>query len=106
MIQQFDVFKNPDTADAKSRPFLLVLQSDLVAGTGLKGTVVAPLVRRTRLIGAERLNPLVMIAGDEFWLATHELFALERRKLRGKVVSLAARRDDIIAAIDMLFTGI
>jgi toxin CcdB len=104
MIQQFDVFKNPDTADARYRPFVLVLQSDLVSG--LKATVVAPLVRRTKLIGAERLNPQVMIAGEEFWLATHELFALDRRKLISKVVSLTARRDDIIAAIDMLFTGI
>jgi toxin CcdB len=104
MIQQFDVFKNPDATDAKHRPFLLVLQSDLVSG--LTATVVAPLVRRRDLTGAQRLNPLVTIAGEEFWLATHELFALDRRKLRSKVVSLAARRDDIIAAIDMLFTGI
>jgi toxin CcdB len=104
MIQQFDVFKNPDTAEAKWRPFLLVLQSDLVSG--LTATVVAPLVRRKDLIGAQRLNPLVTIAGEEFWLATHELFALDRRKLRSKVGSLAACRDDIIAAVDMLFTGI
>jgi toxin CcdB len=104
MTQQFDVFKNPDVSNAKYRPFLLVLQSDLVSS--LKATVVAPLVCRTKLTGAGRLNPLVTIAGEEFWLATHELFALDRRKLRSKVVSLAARRDDIIAAIDMLFTGI
>jgi toxin CcdB len=104
MIQQFDVFKNPDIADAKYRPFLLVLQSDLVSG--LKATVVAPMVGRTTLIGAERLNPIMAIAGEEFWLATHELFALDRRKLQSRIGSLAVRRDDIIAAIDMLFTGI
>ena len=104
MIRQFDVFKNPDTVEARHRPFLLVLQSDLLSG--LTATVVAPLVRRRDLIGAQRLNPLVTIAGEEFWLATHELFALDRRKLRSKVMSLAACRDDVIAAIDMLFTGI
>jgi toxin CcdB len=104
MIQQFDVYKNPDTTDAKYRPFLLVLQSDLVSG--LAATVVAPLVRRRDLTGAQRLNPLVRVAGEEFWLATHELFALDRQKLGSKVASLNACRDDIIAAIDMLFTGI
>jgi toxin CcdB len=104
MIRQFDVFKNPDTAEAKYRPFLVVLQSDLVSG--LTATVVAPLVKRKDMIGAQRLNTLVTIAGEEFWLATHELFALDRRMLRNSVASLAACRDDIIAAIDMLFTGI
>ena len=104
MIRQFDVFKNPDTTDAKYRPFLVVLQSDLVSD--IVTMVVAPLVRRSDMTGAQRLIPLVTIAGAEFWLATHELFALERRVLRSKVATLAPRRDDIIAAIDMLFTGI
>jgi toxin CcdB len=104
MIQQFDVIKNPDTTDAKYRPFLVVVQSDLASG--LASTVVAPLVRRQDMRGAQRLNPLVTISGEEFWLAAHELFAVERRMLRNKVATLAASRDDIIAAIDMLFTGI
>src|SRR5262245_21272380 len=104
MIQQFDLFKNPDTNDAKYRPFLVVLQSDLVSG--LTATVVAPLVARKDMRGAQRLNPVVTVSGEEFWLATNELFALDRRVLRNKVTSLAACRDEIIAAIDMLFTGI
>jgi toxin CcdB len=104
MIQQFDVIKNPDTTDAKYRPFLVVLQSDLVSG--LVSIVVAPPVRRRDMKGAQRLNPLMKVSGEEFWLATHELFALERRMLRNKVATLATNRDDIIAAINMLFTGI
>jgi CcdB protein len=56
MIEQFDVFKNPDTSEAKYRPFLVVLQSDLL--TGLRATVVAPLVRRQDIIGAQRLNQI------------------------------------------------
>jgi toxin CcdB len=104
MIHQFDVIKNPDATGAKYRPFLVVLQSELVSG--LASIVVAPLVRRQDMRGARRLNPLVKVGGEEFWLATHELFALERRVLRSKVATLATNRDDIIAAIDMLFTGI
>jgi toxin CcdB len=103
MIQQFDVFANPDANEAAYRPFLIVLQSDLVSDLAV--TIVAPLVRRKDMAGAQRLNPLVTVGGEEFWLATHELFALDRRILRKKIVSLAECRDQIIAALDMLFTG-
>lgn len=103
MIQQFDVFANPDANEAAYRPFLVALQSDLVSD--LKSTIVAPLVRRTDMTGAQRLNPLVTVAGEEFWLATHELFALDRRILRKKIASLTECRDHIIAALDLLFTG-
>jgi toxin CcdB len=102
-MQQFDVFANPDASEAAYRPFLVVLQSDLVSD--LKATIVAPLVRRKDMTGAQRLNPLVTVGGEEFWLATHELFALDRRILRKKVASLVECRDQVIAALDMLFTG-
>ena len=41
MIRQFDVVANPDPAEAAHRPYLVVLQSDLVSG--LVSTIVAPI---------------------------------------------------------------
>jgi toxin CcdB len=104
MTRQFDVVANPDADDAAHRPYLVVLQSDLVSG--LHSTVVAPLVPRDRFSGAHRLNPIVPVEGRDFWLATHELFALDRRMLRGRIATLADHRDAIIAALDFVFTGI
>jgi toxin CcdB len=104
MIRQFDVFANPDANEARYRPFLIVLRSDLVSD--LTATIVAPLVSREDMAGAQRLNPLVTVEGQELWLATHELFALDRRVLRSKIASLTEHRDQIIAALDMLFTGL
>jgi toxin CcdB len=103
MVRQFDVVPNPETAEAGQRPFLVVLQSNLVSG--LLSTIVAPLIPRERMAGADRLNPLVMIDGREYWLATHELFAVDRRLLRTGVANLESRRDAIIAALDLLFIG-
>jgi toxin CcdB len=103
MIRQCDVFANPDADEAAQRPYLVVLQSDLVSG--LRSTIVAPLVARQNLEGARRLNPIISIEGVEFWLATHELFAVDQRILRKKIVSLPEKRDDIVAAVDFLFTG-
>ena len=103
MTRQFDVVPNPDAAEAAHRPYLVVLQSDLVSG--LRSSVVAPLVPREQMTGADRLNPIVAIEGREFWLATHELFAVDRRALRQPVASLSNDRDAIIAALDFGFTG-
>jgi|SRR5258705_13079589 toxin CcdB len=103
MTRQFDVVANPDPIDAALRPYLLVLQSDLVSG--LTSTVVAPLVPRDQMKGAQRLNPIMSIDGEDYWLATHELFAVDQRLLRGKVTSLTDHREAIIASLDFVFTG-
>ncbi len=103
MTRQFDVVANPDPVDAANRPYLVVLQSDLVSG--LTSTVVAPLVPHEQMKGAQRLNPIVKVDGDDYWLATHELFAVDQRFLRGTVGSLTQHRDAIIASLDFVFTG-
>ena len=105
MIRQFDVVTNPDPLETDYRPYLINLQSDL--GSELTSTVVAPLVPRGLMKGAQRLNPVVTVDGAEFWLATHELFAIDRRMLSsGTIANLSDDRDAIIAALDIVFTGI
>jgi len=104
MTRQFDVVANPDAADAAHRPYLVILQSDLVSG--LRSTVVAPLVHREQMAGAQRMNPIFNINGAEYWLATHELFAVEQRMLKPKIADLADYHDAIMAALDFVFTGI
>jgi toxin CcdB len=104
MTRQFDVVGNPDVEDAAHRPYLVILQSDLISG--LYSTVVAPLVPREQFSGAQRLNPIVSVDSREFWLATHELFAVDRRVLRSKVATVSDHRDAIIAALDFVCTGI
>ncbi len=81
----------------------MILQFDLVYD--LKSVIVAPLVARDSMQRAHRLNPILSVEGREFWLATHELFAVERRILRQKIATVADRRDVIIAALDFVFTG-
>jgi len=104
MNRQFDVVANPDASDAPHRPYLVILQSDLVSG--LRSTVVAPLVVRGQLAGAQRMNPIFSIDGNEYWLATHELFAIEQRMLKERIASLADQHDAIMAALDFVFTGV
>jgi toxin CcdB len=53
-----------------------------------------------------RLNPTVQLAGKAFYLATQELTALRVKSLGKPVASLAGQRDELIAALDFLITGI
>jgi toxin CcdB len=103
MSRQFDVVANPDAVEATHRPYLVVLQSDLASG--LTSTVVAPLVPHDRMKGADRLNPVMTVEGRDYWLATHELFAVDQRILGGRIATLIERRDAIIAALDFIFIG-
>jgi toxin CcdB len=103
MTRQLDIVRNPDPDDAAHRPYFIVLQSDLVSG--LRSTVVAPLVVKSALSGAPRLNPIIAVEGQEYWLATHELFAVDRRALGRAVASLSDQHDKVMSAIDFLFIG-
>jgi toxin CcdB len=103
MNRQFDVVANPDPIEAVQRPYLVILQSDLVSG--LTSTVVAPLVPRENMKGAQRLNPILPVNGREYWMATHELFAVDQRMLPGRVATLAEHRDAIMTALDFVFLG-
>src|SRR3954471_3810994 len=100
-MPQFDVVANPDADESAYRPYLVILQSDLVSG--LTSTVVAPLVPRDKMKGAQRLNPILPVEGREYWLATHELFAIDQRMLGGRVATLVNHRDAMIAALDFVF---
>jgi toxin CcdB len=104
MSRQFDMVRNPDADDAAHRPYLVILQSDLVSG--LRSTVVAPLVPREQMTGAQRMNPIFSINGAEYWLATHELFAVEQRMLKSGIANLADHHSAIMTALDFIFTGV
>ena len=102
-MPQFDVSRNPRS---RQYPLLLDVQADLLAQLATR--VVVPLVRLKRP-GAgpiTRLNPVATIHGKEYVLLFQEIAAIPKSALGGVVASLATRRAEIIAAIDLLFTGI
>jgi len=53
-----------------------------------------------------RLNPIAKIAAVDYVLLVQELSAMPASALVSKQGSLAARRADIVAALDLLLTGL
>lgn len=104
-MAQFDVHPNPVLEMRDGAPFVLDLQSNQLAA--LPTRIVAPLARLDGTLKLVRnLNPLVEVKGESLAVMPHLAAALPAKVLEPPIASLEARRHDIVAALDFLFTGI
>lgn len=102
---QFDVHRNPHPRTRTRAPYLLVLQNDVLRD--LRTTVAAPLIAEAHCgRPARTLNPVFEIEGQRVVLSTAEVAGISHRQLGEHLQSLAPMRDEILAAVDLLFTGI
>ena len=105
-MAQFGVHRNANPASREAYPLLLDVQSDLMAD--LRTRVVIPLCRLTAMNGAPvtTLMPVCAVAGEDYVVLTPQLAAIAERELGPAVESLAVHRDAIVAALDLLLTGV
>jgi len=102
-MAQHDVHRNVQPTRTQI-PFLLDIQADLLRH--LTTRVVVPLRPEGTMVPAGRLNPVFTVEGQRVIMATAELAAVPLVALGPHVASLEAQHYDIIAAIDLLITGI
>ena len=102
-MAQFDLCRHPRS---RRYPFLLDLQADLLRD--LVTRIVAPLTPLKRVGGKpiSRLNPVVAVDGAQYAILFQELAAVPLTAMGDPVGSLRGRRDELIAALDLLFTGV
>ncbi len=103
-MKQFDLYRNANPRTHEAIPLLLDVQSDLLAS--LNTRMVIPLSRAKGLAGINRLMPEVRVGDETLLLLTPQMAGIARRELGEPVGSLAHLRLEIIAAIDLLITGI
>ncbi len=105
-MAQFAVYRNPSRRSNKRIPYVVDVQSDLLAITVTR--VVIPLALPSLLNGraARQLNPQLIIKRKKLVLLTQEIAALPTSILVNEIANLSSQRDQIIAALDLLFTGI
>jgi toxin CcdB len=104
VTRQFDVFKNP--RDKARFPFLLLVQHEILSGLPVRMVVpMTPL----KVFGARpvsRLNPVFQVNRQAVVMLTQMMGAVATSSLERRVTSLATKRAEIIAAIDILFSGV
>ncbi len=105
-MPQFAVHKNTNAHTKATIPFLLDIQSDLIAELGTR--VVVPLYTAAAMKGKvlRTLTPTFAIEGKHYVMVTPQLAGIARKQLGVQIADLSARRDEIVAALDLLVTGI
>ena len=85
--------------------YLLDVQADLL--DGLSSRFVVPLLPiELAPRPAQRLNPVFAVGGEEVVMVTQFASAVARRELGVVVARLQDQHDAVIAALDVLLTGI
>ena len=102
-MPQFDLYRNPRGG---AYPFLLDVQSGVLERLGTRIVVPLMTVKRYGARPITRLNPVAKIKGTDYVLVFQDLAAIPSSALGETVGSLASRRSDLVAAVDLLFTGI
>lgn len=105
-MPQFSVYKNKNARTKAAYPYLVDVQSDLLEP--LQTRVVVPLAKLTALRKKpiRDLTPVIDIDGQKYLLLTPQLAGVAKSELGLPVASAVARRDEIVAALDFLITGI
>ncbi len=97
-MAQFDVFR------LRSGMLVVDLQTDLI---GMEASrMVAPLREAGRYAAFPGLTPMVEVEGRGWIVRVQEMAALPGAELRDVVASLAAERDALKRAVDILFDGV
>ncbi|GGE28615.1 toxin CcdB [Gemmobacter megaterium] len=97
-MAQFDVFR------LKGGMLVVDLQTDLIGIDASR--IVAPLREEGRYVAFSGLTPEVEIDGNAWIVRVQELAAIPGAELRDRVASLAAERDVLKRALDILIDGI
>lgn len=103
-MAQFDVYENTNPETRKTIPYLLDVQTELL--DNLATRVVVPLIAASAMgKAAKHLNPQFKIKRTAVIMSAAELAGVPVHILGDKICSIKEQRNEIIAALDFLFTG-
>jgi toxin CcdB len=106
-MPQFAVHRNRNPETRTRFPFLLDVQSDLLSELGTR--VVVPLTlatAATRRTAMQTLSPLLAVEGKDYLMVTPQLAGIAARELGPAIADVSEQRPTILAALDLLITGI
>jgi toxin CcdB len=105
-MAQFDVHRNRNAASRGRFPLLLDVQAELLEPLATR--VVVPLSPASAARGKtlQTLMPTVRVDGKAYVAVVPQLAGVAAADLGPVVANLAGERDAIVAAFDLLITGI
>ena len=103
-IRHFDVVRNPLRGSRLEKPYLVCIQHHLLEHIGTR--VTASLITDPTASAASRLNPAIRVESQSLYLDPTDIMTFSIARLGMPIANLAAERDRIVAALDLVFTGV
>jgi len=103
-MPQFTLYHNNNRQTHGRYPFLLDIQNDFLQE--LKTRLVVPVMELTGKKPITRLNPVFEWQQKSYLLIVQEMAAIPAGQLGDKVTQLENMRGEILAALDLMITGI
>ncbi|GHB70395.1 plasmid maintenance protein CcdB [Psychrosphaera saromensis] len=105
-MAQFSLYINKDKSSSRAYPYLIDVQSDLLSG--LESRMVIPLTPLALLDtkAPTHLCPVIQLEEGSFVILTQQMTSVPTKVLKEEVRDLSTFRNEIIAALDFLITGI
>lgn len=105
-MSQFDLYENPSPESRQWAPYIVDLQHEML--NGLATRIMVPLVvaKPAGEPAMQYLNPVVSVDGQNYFLSTAEMASVPARELSEPSGNLLSYRDELMAAVDLVFTAV
>lgn len=105
-MPQFDLYENPSLQSREWAPYVVDLQHDMLQS--LSTRIMAPLLKVQPQDEAmmKRLNPVISFNGNAYFLSAAEMASVPVSEFQAAIGNLKTHRDDLMAAVDLVFTAV
>ena len=104
-MAQFDVYPNPSNSAKEGIPYVVVIQSALLDALATRLTI--PLATSSWAGKTpEKLSPIITVNGHNLRALAHYAAPLPTRALRQPVGNVSAQSAALIAAMDVVLSGV
>jgi toxin CcdB len=105
-MPQFSLYQNSNKSTATAYPYFVDVQSELLETLNTRLVIPLTPIELLDKKSPTQLCPVIHIDQGDFVVLTHQMASVPTKILREPVNQLSAFRNEIIAAIDFLITGI
>lgn len=105
-MPQFDCYANPNPQSREWAPYIVDLQHEMLSA--LSTRIMAPLLvsQPSTEPLMQGLNPVVTINDKTYFVSTAEMAAVPLEALPAPCGTLSEYRNELLAAVDLLFTAV
>lgn len=105
-MSQFTLYKNNDRSTANAYPYFVDVQSELLDSLNTRLVIPLTPIELLEKKAPSHLCPTIHIDEGDFAILTQQMASVPTKILTTPVNELSTFRNEIIAAVDFLITGI